>query len=111
MCSCHNKSMALELHGIEIPQEKLSGFCDRNHIRKLSLFGSILTDRFRSDSDLDVLIEFEQGHVPGFLGLAEMELELGAMLGRKVDLRTPKELSRYFRNEVIRSALVQYERS
>ena len=103
--------MALELHGIEIPRAKLSRFCDQNHIRKLSLFGSILTDRFRPDSDLDILVEFEEGHVPGFLGLAEMELELGAMLGRKVDLRTPRELSRYFRDEVISSALVQYEQS
>jgi predicted nucleotidyltransferase len=103
--------MALELHGIEIPRAKLSEFCDRNRIRKLSLFGSILTDRFRPDSDLDMLVEFEEGHVPGFLGLAEMELELGAMLGRKVDLRTPGELSRYFRDKVISSALVQYERS
>ena len=60
---------------------------------------------------MDLLVEFEEGHVPGFLGLAQMELELGAMFGRKVDLRTPHELSRYFRDAVASSALVQYERS
>ncbi len=105
------KTMALELHGIEIPRAELLRFCSQNHIRKLALFGSILTDRFRPDSDVDVLVEFEEGLVPGFLGLAQMELELGAMFGRKVDLRTPQELSRYFRDEVVGSALVQYERS
>lgn len=104
------KSMAATLHGLEIPRAPLSRFCAQNHIRKLALFGSVLTDRFRPDSDVDVLVEFEQGHVPGFLGLAQMELELATMLGRKVDLRTPRELSRYFRDEVVRSALVQYER-
>ena len=103
--------MALELHGIDIPQAEISRYCARNHIRKLALFGSILTNKFRPDSDVDILVEFEEGCVPGFLGLAQMELELGAMLGRKVDLRTPKELSRYFRDEVIGSSLVQYERS
>lgn len=105
------ESMATELHGIEIPRGRLLRFCEQNHIRKLALFGSILTDRFRPESDVDVLVEFEQGQVPGFLGLAQTELELGAMLDRKVDLRTPQELSRYFRAEVVRSALVQYERS
>ena len=73
----------------------------QRHIRKLSLFGSVLTPRFRPESDVDVLVEFEPGHVPGFLGLAQMELELGAIMGRKVDLRTPGELSRYFRDEVV----------
>jgi len=105
------KSMALGLHGIEIPRAQLSRFCVQNHIRKLALYGSILTDRFGPDSDVDVLAEFEEGRVPGFLGLAQMELQLGAMFGRKVDLRTPQELSRYFRDEVVGSALVQYERS
>jgi len=96
---------------VGIPKESLPAFCLRNHIRKLSLFGSVLTKRFRPESDVDLLVEFEEGHVPGFLGLAQMELELGAIIGRKVDLRTPGELSRYFREEVVGSALVQYERS
>jgi predicted nucleotidyltransferase len=103
--------MAQELHGIVIPRARLVRFCLENHVRKLALFGSILTDRFRADSDVDVLVEFEQAHVPGLLGLAQMELDLGAMIGRKVDLRTPQELSRYFRDNVVNSALVQYERS
>jgi uncharacterized protein len=102
--------IAMALHGIDIPREELARFCKQNHIRKLALFGSILTDRFRPDSDVDILVEFEAGHVPGFLGLTQMELELGALIGRKVDLRTAPELSRYFRNEVVTSALVQYER-
>ena len=104
-------AMAQVLHGIEIPTAQIERFCRQNHIRKLAIFGSILTDRFRPDSDVDLLVEFETDHVPGFLGLAEMELELGRMFQRKVDLRTPQELSRYFRDEVTGSALVQYERS
>ncbi len=102
--------MALELHGIEIPRPEVERFCARNHIRKLSLFGSILTDRFRPDSDVDVLVEFEPDHIPGFFGLAGMEIELSELLGRKVDIRTPGDLSRYFRDQVLTSAVVQYER-
>jgi predicted nucleotidyltransferase len=98
------------LHGIEIPQAKIAEFCERHHIRKLALFGSILTDRFRPDSDVDMLVEFEADHVPGFFGLAGMELEMSALLGRNIDLRTPFELSRYFREKVVSTALVQYER-
>jgi predicted nucleotidyltransferase len=95
---------------IATPTEFLRDFCERNYIRKLSLFGSVLTSRFRPDSDLDVLVEFEAGHVPGFLTLAGMEMELSDVFGRKVDLRTPQDLSRYFRREVLASALPQYER-
>ena len=102
--------MAEQPHDIWIPRAEVEAFCLRNHVRRLALFGSILTDRFRADSDVDVLVEFERGRVPGLLGLAEMELELAAMVGRKVDLRTPQELSRYFRDDVVRTALVQYER-
>ena len=102
--------MATTFHGLEVPREEVARFCRQNHIRRLALFGSILTDRFRAESDVDMLVEFEQGCVPGFLGLAQMEQELTALLGRKVDLRTPQELSRYFRDEVVASACVQYER-
>jgi predicted nucleotidyltransferase len=84
-------SMATTLHGVEIPRTEIKQFCERNHIRKLSLFGSILTDGFQSSSDVDMLVEFDKGHVPGFLGMAEMELELSGFLGRKVDLRTAAE--------------------
>ena len=104
------KSMATALHGIEIPRADLSRFCAQNHIRKLALFGSILTDRFRLDSDVDVLVVFEPDTAPTYFDLVGMEQELSAMFGRKVDLRTPGELSRYFRHQVLASATVQYER-
>lgn len=92
-----------------LPREQLDEFCRRNHIAKLSLFGSVLRQDFRPDSDVDVLVEFEEGHTPGFLGLARMEEELSEMLGgRKVDLRTPQDLSQYFREEVLDTAVVQY---
>jgi hypothetical protein len=94
---------------IQIPREAMASFCARNHIQKLSLFGSVLTPRFRDESDIDMLVEFERGRVPGLLGIAGMEIELSEMLGRKVDLRTPAELSKYFRDEVVASALPQYE--
>ena len=93
---------------IPVPQDKISDFCKRHSIRKLSLFGSVLRDDFMPDSDIDVLIEFEPGAVAGFLRLASMENELSEILKRKVDLRTPAELSRYFRQEVLESAETQY---
>jgi len=95
-------------HGIEIPQERLAEFCRRYQIRRLSLFGSILRDDFRSDSDIDFLVEFAPDETPSLLGIAGMEIELFEMLGRKVDLRTPGDLSRYFRDEVLESAVPQY---
>ncbi len=93
---------------VDIPRERLADFCRRHHIRKLSLFGSVLREDFRPDSDIDVLVEFEPDYVVGLIRLAGMELELSALLGRKVDMRTPAELSRYFRQEVVDSAEVQY---
>jgi predicted nucleotidyltransferase len=94
---------------INIPGEEIAKFCKRNHIRKLSLFGSVLRDDFKSDSDIDFLVEFEDGKVPGLIGLSRMERELSEMLGgRKVDLRTPQDLSIYFRQEVVETAEVQY---
>ena len=95
-----------------VPKSKLAEFCRRHHIEKLSLFGSVLREDFRSDSDIDVLVEFEPGHVPGLFGLSDMETELSTLLGgRKVDIRTPAELSRYFRDRVLREAKVQYAAS
>jgi predicted nucleotidyltransferase len=91
--------------------EEIAGFCRRNHIRKLSLFGSILTERFRPESDIDILVEFESGHGPTMFGIIEMEMELTERLGRKVDLRTAEELSRYFRDKVIANAEPRYERA
>ena len=93
---------------IEIPPDQIAHFCDRHHILKLSLFGSILREDFDSNSDIDVLVEFELNHVPGLIRLAGMEIELTEILGRKVDLRTPEDLSHYFRQKVLDSALVQY---
>jgi hypothetical protein len=94
---------------VPLPVEALAAFCRRNHVRKLSLFGSVLREDFGPDSDLDLLIEFEPDHVPGFFRLAALERELSALLGnRKVDLRTPEDLSRYFRQEVLASAHVVY---
>jgi len=93
---------------IRLDPEFIADFCRRNRIRKLALFGSVLTDRFRSDSDVDVLVEFEEGARVGYIAMAGMEIELGERLGRKVDLRTPAELSRYFRDQVVHSAEVQY---
>jgi uncharacterized protein len=83
-------------------------FCEAHHIAKLSLFGSVLTDDFHADSDVDILVEFEQGHTPGFLKMVDLETQLSAMLQRKVDLRTPAELSKYFRDDILAKSDVQY---
>ena len=93
---------------IKMPGKKIEAFCRKNGISKLSLFGSVLRYDFNDESDVDVLIEFQPGKVVGLLRLAAMEIELSEILGRKVDLRTPAELSRYFRQEVCDSAEVQY---
>jgi len=98
------------MNRIALPKDKLTDFCRHNHIAKLSLFGSVLREDFSPESDVDVLVEFEEGHTPGFFGLARMEEELSTLFGRKVDLRTPQDLSRSFRDEVRRSAAVQYAR-
>ncbi|TKJ41042.1 nucleotidyltransferase [candidate division LCP-89 bacterium B3_LCP] len=96
---------------VKIPQKVIAEFCKRNHIRKLSLFGSALRGDLRQDSDVDFLVEFDPDHLPGLIRLAGIELELAGLLGRKVDLRTPQDLSRYFRQEVIDTAKVQYAKS
>lgn len=87
----------------------LAALCRRRGLRRLSLFGSVLKGTARPDSDVDLLVEFAPDAVPGLLGLAAIERELSQLLGgRRVDLRTPQELSRYFREEVVRTAKVQY---
>jgi uncharacterized protein len=97
------------MQNLAIGREQLAQFCREHHIRKLSLFGSTLKGTARPDSDVDLLVEFETDCVPGLLALVSMEAELGDMLGgRKVDLRTPRDLSRHFRDEVVASAEVQY---
>jgi len=92
-----------------VPSDKIAEFCRRHHIRKLALFGSVLRDDFRPDSDVDVLVEFEPDHIPG-LAFFSMEDQLSQLLGHRVDLNTPKFLSRYFRDRVLQQAVVQYER-
>ncbi|NEO10598.1 MAG: nucleotidyltransferase family protein [Moorea sp. SIO3I8] len=95
---------------IKIPKEEIEQFCQRHHIRKLSLFGSVLRDDFTPESDLDFLVEFEPGKTPGLFRLASMEIELSELVeGRKIDLRTPNELSIYFRDRVMAEAMVQYD--
>ena len=95
-------------HSIEIPRDRIADFCRRHHIRKLSLFGSILHDDFRPDSDIDVLVEFEPEARTGFAFFG-MQEELSAILGRNVDLNTAGFLSKYFRDEVLREAQVLYD--
>ena len=93
---------------IDLPRTKIAEFCKRHHIRRLSLFGSVLRSDFRSDSDIDLLVEFDPDHIPGLIRLAGMEIELTQIIGRKVDVRTAEDLSRYFRQEALNSAEVQY---
>ncbi len=92
---------------IRIPRKKIEAFCKRNHIQKLAFFGSILRDDFGSKSDIDVLVEFERGKTPG-LAFFNMQAELSEILGRRVDLNTPGFLSKYFRDQILREAQVQY---
>jgi len=95
-------------HLMNAPREQIAAFCRRNRIRRLSFFGSVLRDDFRQDSDVDVLVEFDREATVGFLELAALQRQLSEMLGREVDLRTPAELSRYFRDEVLEACQVQY---
>jgi uncharacterized protein len=91
-----------------LDRDQIAEFARANGIRKLSLFGSVLRHDFRPDSDLDVLVEFFPGQEPGLIDMARMERELTEIAGRKVDLRTPEDLSRYFRDEVVATAETQY---
>ena len=95
-------------HGIDIPKDRIATLCERHHIRRLALFGSILRDDFTDRSDIDVLVEFEPGRPVG-LRLFAIERELSDMLGRKVDLHTPGFLSKDFREEVLAEAEAQYD--
>ncbi|MCY3655937.1 MAG: nucleotidyltransferase family protein [Chloroflexota bacterium] len=96
---------------VSVSPDALADFCTDRGIRRLAVFGSALRDDFGPDSDVDVLVEFEPGRTPGLLGIAGLELELSRLFsGRRVDLRTPEDLSRYFRQDVLDTAEVQYER-
>lgn len=96
---------------LALTDQVLRAFCARHGIARLALFGSELDGRATPDSDIDLLVEFDHGREPGLLGLAALEGELSGLLGgRKVDVRTPHDLSRYFRDEIVRKAEVQYAR-
>lgn len=97
--------MSLPIH---IDHDELRSFCEKYRITKFAFFGSVLTDRFGPDSDVDVLVEFDPEHIPTFFDIARMERELADTLGYKVDMRTPQDLSQYFRDRVVESAAVQY---
>ena len=96
---------------IDVPREALAAFCRRQHIHRLALFGSVLREDFRPDSDVDVLVQFEPGHRVGLIRLSQVEAELAALLGRQVDLNTAGFLSPYFRDAVLRSAEPLYDGS
>lgn len=100
--------MTTRTRQLDLPATTIAQFCRRYHIRKLSLFGSVLGERFRPDSDVDVVVEFEPGHVPGF-AFFDLQDELSAILGRHVDLHTPNSLSQYFRDRVLAEAELVYE--
>lgn len=91
---------------ITVSADVIAGFCRQHHVRRLSLFGSVLRDDFRPGSDVDVLVEFRPEDVPDFFDLIAMKEELVELLGRNVDLKTPKSLSPYFRDRVLREALL-----
>jgi predicted nucleotidyltransferase len=98
----------MEIHGVEIPSESIAEFCRRHGVARLALFGSILSDDFRPESDIDVLVEFPPGGTPSLLDLGGMLVELRALLGREVDLKTPGFLSRHFRDDVVRQSMTLY---
>lgn len=104
-----NMAIPEEINGVKIPRERLIAYCKNNHIKKLAFFGSLLREDFNSGSDIDILVEFEEGHTPGLFDIVRMEEELSDLFkGKKVDLRTPNDLSRYFRKKVVRNAEVLY---
>jgi uncharacterized protein len=97
------------LGNLKVPKDKLAEFCQRHSIRKLAFFGSVLREDFGPGSDVDILVEFNPGAAVGFFKLYDLEQELSQILeGRKVDINTPKSLSKYFRDKVLADAEVQY---
>ncbi|MDY7110665.1 MAG: nucleotidyltransferase family protein [Planctomycetota bacterium] len=94
----------MQINGLDIRQEEIADFCRRHGVKRLLLYGSVLRDDFGPDSDVDVLVEFHPGRTPGLFGFGQMIIELREIIGREVDLRTPHDLSRYFRAEVLRTA-------
>jgi uncharacterized protein len=93
-----------------IAKDALASLCERHGILRLALFGSWLTGTAGPQSDVDLLVEFDEGRAPGLMGMAAIEAELARLLGRRVDLRTSADLSRHFRDEVVAAAETQYAR-
>lgn len=93
---------------IRFQKDKIERFCKKNHIAYLALFGSVLTSKFSSKSDVDILVKFEKKHSPHLFGMVKMESELSDLIGYPVDLKTPNELSPYFRDEVLSKAKIIY---
>lgn len=93
---------------IKISKSWIEKFCKAHHILKLALFGSVLTDHFSAASDVDILVEFDPKHVPGLFSVAEMRDELTLNIGREVDLRTPEDISKLFRNDIIQQSYLLY---
>jgi uncharacterized protein len=98
----------MRIHDVDIPDDRLAEFCRRHRVTRLSLFGSILREDFSPESDVDFLVEFDPSAHVSLFDLGGMLMELRGMVGRKVDLKTPKELSRYFRDRVLREARPLY---
>jgi predicted nucleotidyltransferase len=98
----------MKLKGINFDEDELRAFCRRHGVARLSLFGSILRDSFGPTSDVDMLVEFNRDQRVSLFDLGGMVMELRELIGRDVDLRTPLDLSRYFRDEVIREAKPLY---
>ena len=97
---------------VSVSKTTLVAFCQEHGIKRLAIFGSALREDFGPESDIDVLVEFEPDRIPGLLGVAGMELELSELFtGRTVDLRTPEDLSPYFRQDVLATAKVQYDQA
>ncbi len=96
-------------NNIELPENEIAEFCRKNYIIKLSIFGSALRDDFNDNSDIDILVEFDKNHIPGFIKLANIQNTLSKLLGgREVDIRTPNDLSPYIRDKVLNTAEVKY---
>ena len=95
---------------ISLPHDEIAAFCRRHRIKRLSLFGSVLRDDFTDESDVDVLVEFEEGYTPG-IHFFSLDDELSEILGRRAEVHTPGFLSDFFRDEVIRESEAQYDAS
>lgn len=93
---------------IKLQKDKIERFCKKHRIAYLALFGSVLTSNFSEKSDIDILVKFEKKHIPHLFGLIEMESELSDIFGYTVDLKTPNDLSRYFRDDVLAKAKTIY---